>query len=290
MRRDRPSSTASLVAAVRALYTALPPPYRVAPDPLAAALLPWWLALPARAAAHLPAAAPALHRLAGVAALGMAHNVALRTRAIDDALREGLAQGAGQLVLLGAGLDNRAHRLDELAGARVFEVDHPSTHRYKIARLARVPGVTRAPVRVAIDFEKDRLTDVLPAAGFDPGAPSFWIWEGVTVYLTPEAIAGTLRAVGALSAPGSRLAVTYTRPGAHHRPALIEPLVPILGGLVGEPIRGMMETEDLTARLAGVGFSVLSDEDAATWMDRYWPAEARRDGGEWERLLVARRD
>jgi hypothetical protein len=52
----------------------------------------------------------------------------------------------------------------------------------------------------------------------------------------------------------------------------------------------MMETEDLTARLAGVGFSVLSDEDAAAWMDRYWPAEARRDGGEWERLLVARRD
>jgi methyltransferase (TIGR00027 family) len=284
MRRDRPSLTASLVAAVRALYTELPP-YVIAPDPFAAELLPAWLALPTRAAARMPA--KAAHRLIGAAALGLTYNVALRTRAIDDALREGLAAGATQLVLLGAGLDSRAHRIDELRGKRVFEVDHPSTQRYKAERLARLGGRARATTRVAIDFERDRLGDVLRAAGFDPAAPSFWIWEGVTVYLTREAIVATLRAVGELAAPGSRVAVTYTRPGARRGHAALEPLWPLLGNLVGEPVRGMIETEALLALLAEAGFAKLSDESAAEWSARFWPGEAH--AAEWERLVVAER-
>jgi methyltransferase (TIGR00027 family) len=287
MRRDRPSLTASLVAAIRALYTALPEPYRIAPDPLAAALLPAWLSLPARAAGLVPAAAPALHEITGAVALGLTHHVALRTRAIDDALREALARGATQLVLLGAGLDSRAHRLPELEGVRVLEIDHPSTHRYKAERLANAGLCATHATRVAIDFERDRLVDVLPAAGFDPHAPSFWIWEGVTVYLTPEAIAATLRAVGELSAPTSRLAVTYTRPGARRGHALIEPFVPLLGGLVGEPIRGMLETDALVDLLDAAGFAPVSDESAADWARRYWPNEP--PAREWERLLIAER-
>lgn len=287
MRRDRPSLTASLVAAIRALYTALPEPYRIAPDPLAAKLLPAWLSLPARAAGLVPSAAPAVHALTGAVALGLTHNVALRTRAIDDALREGLAHGATQLVLLGAGLDSRAHRLPELEGVRVLEVDHPSTHRYKADRLANAGLSAKNTTRVAIDFERERLSDVLPAAGFDPRAPSFWIWEGVTVYLTREAIAVTLRAVGELSAPGSRLAVTYTRPGVRRGHAIIEPLVPILGGLVGEPIRGMIETDALVELLRAAGFAPVSDESAAEWAHRFWPDEP--PAREWERLLVAER-
>jgi len=287
MRRDRPSLTASLVSAVRALYTSLPPPYRVAPDPLAAELLPAWLALPARAVALAPAAAPAVHRITGALTLGLTYNVALRTRAIDDALREGLARGANQLVLLGAGLDSRALRLPELAGVRVLEVDHPSTHRYKAERLAKARAPTRDTARVAIDFERDRLSDVLPAAGFDPGERAFWIWEGVTVYLTRAAIAATLRAVGELSAPGSRLAVTYSRPGVRRGHAIIEPLVPILGGLVGEPIRGMIETAALVELLDAAGFMPVTDESAVDWARRFWPGEP--PAREWERLAVAER-
>ena len=285
MRGDRPSLTASLVAAVRALYTELPPPYRVAPDPFAVDLLPRWLAWPARAAGKAPAAAPMVHRIVGVASLGMATNVALRTRAIDDALREAIAGGGAQLVLLGAGLDARAARLPELAGARVFEVDHPSTHRYKAERFRRIgdPAGARA-VRVPIHFERDRLRDVLLDAGFDRDAPAFWIWEGVTVYLSRAALDATLADVAELSAPRSRLAVTYTRPGAHRRHPMIEPLVPLLGQIVGEAVRGMIETEALAGRLAALGFVRVSDESAEQWAPRYWPFET--EGREWERLLV----
>lgn len=288
MRADRPSLTSSLVAAVRALYTALPPPYDLAPDPLAAQLVPPWLALPARAAALMPWAAPAVHRIAGATTLGLTYHVALRTRAIDDALREGLARGAAQLVLLGAGLDSRAYRIDALAGARVYEVDFPSTHRYKIERMAGVaaPG-DRHVARVAIDFERDRLGDVLTSAGFDPKAPSFWIWEGVTIYLTVDTIAATLRAVGELAAPGSRLTVTYTQPGRRRGRAWVEALAPILGSAVSEPLRGMIETRALDALLDAAGFAPVSDESALDWAARYWPGEAH--AREWERLAVAER-
>jgi methyltransferase (TIGR00027 family) len=288
VRADRPSLTASLVAAIRALYTELPPPYNLAPDPFAAELLPLWLSLPARAAGLVPWAAPAVHRLAGAVALGLTYNVALRTRAIDDALREALAGGTTQLVVLGAGLDSRAYRIDELAGGRAYEVDYPSTHRYKAERIARLETPRdRRVARVAIDFERDRLGDVLTGAGFDPRAPSFWIWEGVTIYLTPETIAATLRAVGELSAPGSRLAVTYTQPGARRGHAWIEALTPILGAAVSEPVRGMIETGSLHALLDAAGFSPVSDENAADWAARYWPGETH--AREWERLAVAER-
>ena len=288
MRRDRPSLTASLVASVRALYTALPAPYNLAPDPVAAELLPPILTLPARVAGLSGRAGPAVHRAMRAASLGLTQHVALRTRAIDDALREGVARGAAQLVLLGAGLDSRGERLSELAGARVFEVDHPSTHRFKAERLLRAGARPRAReiARVAIDFERDTLHDVLRAAGFDPAARSFWIWEGVTAYLTPEATFATLRAVGELSAPGSRLAVTYTRPGG--RPAAwFDPVTRALGALVGEHVRGMMERDTLLGALGDAGFATLSDEGSADWIARYWPGEAPL--GEWERLAVAER-
>jgi methyltransferase (TIGR00027 family) len=290
MRADRPSLTASLVAAIRALYTALPERYNLAPDPYAAQLSPAALAFPAQIAAHVPGAACTIHSVAGAVAFGLTHHVALRTRAIDDALHEAVALGVTQVVVLGAGLDARAERLDALVGARVFEVDHPSTHRYKEERLQRA-GVRRrvaGVARVPIDFERDRLDEALRRAGLDPAARSFWIWEGVTVYLTPEAIAATLQAVGALSPAGSRIAVTYTRPGRRRAPAWLDPIAHVLGRVVGEPIHGMLETVAMFAALGSAGFQHVSDESAAEWAARYWPGDTPAD--EWERLAVAERE
>ena len=126
-----------VVAAIRALYTELPNSIAVAPDPLAAKLLPRPLTLPARLAARATENSKErgalVHRGLGHATLGLTLHVALRTRAIDDALRESLADGATQVVVLGAGLDGRAYRMKELEAAVVFEVDHPSTQADKRA-------------------------------------------------------------------------------------------------------------------------------------------------------------
>ncbi|WP_437955133.1 SAM-dependent methyltransferase [Sorangium sp. So ce119] len=300
MRAQRPSLTASLVAALRALYTEMPEPYRLAPDPLAVRLVPWPLSLPARAlalAGGSPAAASAVHRGLGLALLGLPYHVALRTRAIDDALREAVARGASQLVVLGAGLDSRAMRLPELAGVQVFEVDHPSSQRYKaerLAALARGGGGAAAPelkagglARVPVDFERDRLDEALLSAGFRPAEPTFWIWEGVAVYLTREAIEATLRLTAALSAPGSRIALTYGMFPDDDLPAWSDRLLRGAFRSLGEAIRAPLTRDAMHELLARAGFRVLSDESAVDWAARHWPPQ--RGVRVIERLAVAAR-
>ncbi|WP_170229398.1 class I SAM-dependent methyltransferase [Polyangium fumosum] len=293
MHDGRPSLTSMAVATIRAVYTDLPAPFAGAHDPIAGALVPRPLSLAARIAARAAVSERAtglVHRGLGLASLGMTYHVALRTRAIDDALRESLAAGVRQLVVLGAGLDGRAYRMDELGDAAVFEVDHPSTQRDKRARLraARIEPKAREVRLVPVDFERDDLGASLAREGFSADAPSFWIWEGVTVYLTRAAIAGTLHAVGAASAPGSRLALTYVPP----REPRIERIL-LVGGRVaarvlGEPIRGFVAPAELAALGRDAGLDVLRDEGADAWAPRYWSTEYEGIF-EWERLAILER-
>lgn len=293
MRPDRPSLTGTLVAGVRALYAAFPSELQVAPDPHAAALLPPLLRLPAQAIASAPWAAPAVHRALGVVSVGLTWHVALRTLAIDDAAREALRAGIRQVVLLGAGLDNRASRLPEAASARVFEVDHPDMQRYKRERLAAAGGAGERTF-VPVDFEVDRLGDALDRAGFSMDQPALWIWEGVTAYLTRAAIEATLRAVAERSAPGSRLAITYLPP-PEHMGERIARLASLLGRLVGEPVHASYDRSEMAALLADLGFAVRSDERDVDLANRYWkdPPSAHPRSihlfPEWERLAVAER-
>jgi methyltransferase (TIGR00027 family) len=282
-----PSLTATLVASVRAVYAELPPPWGIAPDPTAADLLPRWLGLPARLArrARGPAAS-AMHSALGRLFLGLPQHLALRTWAIDRALEHGIAAGASQLVLLGAGLDNRARRLTDLGRLAVFEVDHPASLAYKERRLqaagrARPAHVTPVPV----DFENERLDEKLLAAGLSRTSRTFWIWEGVTIYLTPEAIAATLGAVSRCSSGGSRIALTYTRPGAVGGEALWRS-ARMMARLVGEPVRGAMDSAALEQALASTGFRLMSDESPQDWAPLAWPV-VPAGLREWERLAVA---
>ena len=128
---------------------------------------------------------------------------------LDDVLRDALADGVRSVVILGAGLDSRAYRVPGAAAARVFEVDHPSVLEVKKTRLQRHLGTLPSHVRfVAVDFETLDLAAALAASGFDPGTRTLFLWEGVSQYISREALHDTLRFVGR-SAPGSRLAFSY---------------------------------------------------------------------------------
>jgi methyltransferase (TIGR00027 family) len=262
---------------------------------VALSLLPAPLALPLRALRRAPWMGPAVHHALGIAAAGLTYNVELRTRAIDDALAAAVRAGTRQLVLLGAGLDCRAHRLPGLAGVDVFEVDHPAMQRYRqqrfeaAARAARRPHVplARRVVPVPVDFERERLDETLLGAGFAPREPAFWIWEGVTMYLTPEAIAETLRMLGELSASGSVLALTYAPPGARDAPWLFAAGT-WMARAIREPFLGLMTPFEVERALGRAGFGLLSDESAEEWVPRHWPGLAL-GARPWERLAVARR-
>ena len=142
---------------------------------------------------------------------GFAGQMILRTRFIDEALVRAVKNGATQIVILGAGFDSRAYRFRELLiDCRVFEVDAEPTQEYKKRRVKDVLGDAPENLTyVRIDFAKDRIGDLLQAAGFREGAKSFYIWEGVCMYLPEESVRETLRMVASHSAPGSSVVLDY---------------------------------------------------------------------------------
>ena len=142
-------------------------------------------------------------------ARGLHDYVGLRTRYFDDYLTGATGAGVRQVVVLGAGLDGRAHRL-ELAGTTFFEVDAADVLDYKQRVVAAHGLSTRMPVRpVAADLRDDDWSTALAAAGFDHGAPTAWLAEGLLFYLSPRSCENLIGTVTDLSAPGSELAVEY---------------------------------------------------------------------------------
>jgi methyltransferase (TIGR00027 family) len=281
-----PTATSMGVAALRALYSAAPPPVGIVRDPFAARLLPWPLDAALRALDRRPRLALTLHRALRPVTACMSTNLPLRTLAIDAALEQAVAGGARQVVLLGSGLDARAWRCEGLGEVAFFELDREAAHAFKRRRLSGLAPRTRAHALVPVDFERDDMPMLLRDAGFSRETPSVWIWEGVIVYLTPEAIDATLGALARLSAPGSTLIATYTRPGFGARRAL-RLRARLAARLVGEPVRGAIETAELHARLERAGFRVETDEGPLDWEKRYWPAGEAGRGAEWERAIVA---
>jgi len=182
----------------------------------------------------------------------LAEMMALRTVAIDNAIR---SASTPQLVTLGAGLDGRAWRMPQLREATVFEVDHPDSQREKLGRVSRLTQTARDVRFVAVDFERDLLDEKLAAAGHDPASATTWVWEGVVMYLTRSDIERTLAVIGSRSAPGSRLVVVYQRPG------VVRSLSTLVFRLAGEPLRSAFTPEAMRAMLEAYGFSVKSDED-----------------------------
>ena len=133
--------------------------------------------------------------------------VLLRNRWHEDLIARARQDGIDQIVLLGAGYDTTALRLD-LGSARVFEVDAPPTQRVKRAIIAR-KRLTSTATYVPCDFERDSLPAKLTQAGFDPNRPALIAWWGVSFFLTEDAVRATVRDVASLSAPGSWFTFDY---------------------------------------------------------------------------------
>ncbi len=214
-----------------------------------------------------------------------------RTRLIDDLLAAALAGGVQQVVLLGAGFDCRAHRLPGIDRSRVFEIDRPATLAAKQARLRRrLPRLPGHVVFVEADLEHEDLEPVLRTAGFDPSACAFFVWEGVTNYLTTDAVDATLRRVAALAAPGSRLLFTYVHRG------LLDGSIAFPGGRrlsrtlrrIGEPWTFGLDPAEVSGFLAQRGFRLLEDWGAADYRARYLGRRADRlRGYEFYRAALA---
>jgi methyltransferase (TIGR00027 family) len=93
--------------------------------------------------------------------------------------------GFDNVVILGSGLDTRAYRLTQLATSLVYKLDFPQTITYKERRLRQLYKDVPANIRlVPIDFNTQNLAEVLDGYDYSKDQKSFFIWEGVTQYIS----------------------------------------------------------------------------------------------------------
>jgi len=195
-----PDNTAVRVALWRALHVEVDPPPHVFEDRAGLAL-----AAPPAGWQQRPDMSPFTRPFRA--------SIVARARFIEDLVMERVTAGVAQYVILGAGLDTFVQRRPDLAARLlVFEVDRPGAQEWKRRRLVELGlGVPPSLRFVPVDFEVDDAWQRLRAAGFDPKRPAVVASTGVSMYLTKEAVAATLRQIAAL-APGSTLALSFMLP------------------------------------------------------------------------------
>lgn len=209
MKPQQTSFTAEVIACYRAVESMQPASRRICYDPYAQHFL--------RRSYRLLALIPPLARLVfwlktSRGYSGDAHQGIARTRYIDDYVGKAIAEGVRQVVILGAGYDSRALRIEGIAeNARVFELDRPATQAAKQETIRRILGSLPPHVRyVPIEFNRESLERKLLESGYRESLRSLFIWEGVTYFLAAEAVDETLRFVRNHSAPGSSIIFDYT--------------------------------------------------------------------------------
>ncbi len=213
--------------------------------------------------------------------IGVMAYCALRTRLIDERLHRALEEGLSQVVILGAGYDTRPYRFEAFKSrTKAFEVDQPSIQADKRDKLenafGRIPDhVTYVPV----DFEKDDLAECLRLNGYDANCRTFFIWEGVTFYLDPEAVDQTLGFVASNSAPGSSIIFDYVSPDVVHGTSSAPIVSEMLDCLrqLGEPYKFGTEPATINSFLSQRGFTEVEDHSTQDLIDRYHrPANEKR--------------
>jgi methyltransferase (TIGR00027 family) len=140
---------------------------------------------------------------------GLGPSLAARTRFFDDQVLDAIGAGVRQIVILGAGYDDRALRF-RTPGVRFFELDHPATQADKARRLRAMKAGAGGPTLVPADFRGDDLGAVLAACGHRAGQPSLFVCEGLLVYLDQPTCARLLAALRARAAQGSTLAASLS--------------------------------------------------------------------------------
>lgn len=220
-------------------------------------------------------------------------SIVARARFIEDLVEEQVDRSVGQYVILGAGLDTFAQRRPELASRlRVFEIDQPGPQEWKRQRLVELGLGIPAFLRfVPVDFEAgDTWWERLTAADFDSAQTSIVASTGVSMYLTKDAIAATLRRVAAL-APGSTLVMSFMLPIELAEPDFRPGIERAAAGARanGTPFISFFTPTEMLALARDAGFKDARHVSAASLAQRYFAgrADGLRPPNHSEELLVA---
>lgn len=218
---------------------------------------------------------------------GFHEHLISRTRFIDDLVKKNSASGVEQYVILGAGYDSRAHRLELPSSLRIFEVDQPEVQARKRSKLPEELFNSENMTYVAVDFTHQSLTGQLMNAGFDQNKSTVFTLEGVSQYITKEALSSTIKEVAALTQrASSTFFISYVSelfdknpeacfgkgyPNAEKRAKLI-----MYGSAkVGEPWISFYGAEEIENVLSQNGYSVKENVTLKDLNSRYFAPVGR---------------
>ncbi len=276
-----PESTAARVALWRALHVQIDPPPHVLDDEIGLKLL-----APDQDWRRRGDMDPAFTR-------PFRASIVARARFIEDLVAEQAGRGVAQYVILGAGLDSFAQRRPEIASCiRIFEIDQPGPQAWKHQRLIELGfGVPDWLHFVPVDFETGgSWRDGIATAGFEASKPAIVVSTGVSMYLSKEANAATLRQVAAL-APGSMLAMTFLFPLELADPEVRPGLEMAEKGAraSGTPFLSFFIPAEIIALAREAGFADARHISAADLARRYFAGrtDGLRPPNNAEELLIA---
>ncbi|MND29486.1 Leucine carboxyl methyltransferase [compost metagenome] len=198
-----------------------------------------------------------------------------RSRYAEDLLDQAVQQNTQQYVLVGAGLDSfvlrESHHYPTL---KIFEVDHPDTQAAKQAKLKKLGEIPATVEFVAINFEKESISEALARSLYERSTPAFFSWLGTTHYLNPQTTLQTLKSIAAFAANGSEVVLDYSTDFQELNG--IERLGSIgvaqFTHLLKEPLLGQFKPTDLHRAVEQMGFEVVEDLSGEAITERYFSA------------------
>mgnify|MGYP001348178050 FL=1 len=199
---------------------------------------------------------------------GFHEHLISRTKFIDELVEKSSVDGIEQYVILGAGYDSRAHRLELPSSLRIFEVDQPEVSDIKLSKLPKELPNSENVTYVDVDFSHQSLTERLMDAGFKIGKSTLFTLEGVSQYITKEAVSSSIKEMAALTKDTSSIFfMSYVdelldqNPEAcfgkgYPNPAKKANLIKGLSAKVGEPWISFYSDEEIESLLLQNGYSI----------------------------------
>jgi methyltransferase (TIGR00027 family) len=218
---------------------------------------------------------------------GFHEHLIARTRFIDDLIVDSAVSGSEQYVILGAGYDLRAHRLELPSSLKIFEVDQAEVQARKRSKLPKELPNAENVTYVGVDFNQQSLTEQLLAAGFDQNKSTVFTLEGVSQYITKEAISSTIKELATLTPKtSSTFFISYVDklldedPEAcfgegYPKAAKRAETIKRLSAKVGEPWISFYTAEEMEDLLYQNGFSLRENKSLADLNSVYFTPVGR---------------
>ena len=204
---------------------------------------------------------------------GLSSSIMARVRYFDDFTKKSIAEGLEQLVVLGAGYDTRAYRIEELKDVKVFEIDHPNTQSFKIQKIGDIFGSLPDHVTyVPVDFEEETFDQKLFDNGYDSSKKTLFIMEGLVMYIPPKAVAKTLLFIVENSGEGSHVIFDYYPESVVDGTCKLEIGTNIRNHVAeqGEPLQFGIKEDKIEDFLTEFGFSGIQNVTSENYRDLYF--------------------